>query len=344
MRLLVIRTSAMGDVALTLPVLKEMGEQYPEVEITMVTRESFRPFFNSYHNLDLFIPDFNNRHSGFFGLLRLYKDIRKAHQIDFVIDLHDVLRSVVLRSLFRLSGVPGRKIWKGRKEKRDLITGRHKIWLMHSVERYREVFRRAGFDLKQSEGPWLVPAREDIDNAAARTPFKQRVNIGAAPFTLHKLKLWPVENMAALLNMIRERYDTGIWLFGGKDEMTGLEELRKKVPGSEVVTGKLSLAEEIALMSQLDLMISMDSSNMHMASMVGIKVLSIWGATDPMAGFGAWMQPDGYSLRIPVNVLDCRPCTVFGRGECKWKDHACMEWLTPVMAFKKTEEPGMIKM
>jgi ADP-heptose:LPS heptosyltransferase len=91
-------------------------------------------------------------------------------------------------------------------------------------------------------------------------------------------------------------------------------------------------------MSKLDMMISMDSSNMHMAALVGTKVISIWGGTDPLSGFEAWMQPESFSIRIPTEELTCRPCTIYGKGECKRFDFACMNWLTPEMVYEKIEK------
>jgi len=85
----------------------------------------------------------------------------------------------------------------------------------------------------------------------------------------------------------------------------------------------------------------MDSSNMHMASLVGIKVISIWGGTDPLAGFGPWMQPDSFAVRIPVDELTCRPCTIYGKGETR-NGFACMKRLTPEMVFKRMITLGVI--
>ncbi len=140
MRLLVIRTSAMGDVALTTPVLRAVRQQYPDAELVLLTRPLFRPFFYSFDGLTLFFTDLKKRHKGFSGLIRLFIDLRRSGRFDKVIDLHDVLRSKVLRFLFRLTGVPSFVIDKGRGEKRAVISGKNKIKLKHSVERYSEVF------------------------------------------------------------------------------------------------------------------------------------------------------------------------------------------------------------
>ncbi len=335
MRLLVIRTSSMGDVALTTPVLTGMRKQYPGIEIILLTRKRFKSFFSSIEGLRLFFPDLQKRHKGFSGLFRLYRDINRLAKIDYVIDLHDVLRSKILRILFRISGVPVSVIDKGRAEKRSVITGKKKVPLKHSVERYCDVFARAGFPVTPSKDVCIVPSQEASVKAELFAGLKDELNIGVAPFAKHKLKRWPEESMIRLMELISENHKVRFWLFGGKEDSDMINAFQTRVPGSVDLAGKLNLDEELALMGKLDLMIAMDSSNMHMAALAGTKVISIWGGTDPLTGFGAWMQPEKFSIRIPVDELTCRPCTVYGKGECKRGDFACMNWLTPEIVFKK---------
>jgi ADP-heptose:LPS heptosyltransferase len=338
MRLLVIRTSAMGDVALMTPVIKGMREQYPGVELVIITRPAFKPFFSSIDGLTFFFPDLKKRHKGFFGVARLFKDIRSQFRIDHVIDLHDVLRSKLFRIFFRIAGVPVYVIDKGRVEKRSLISGKKKVRLMHSVERYCDVFARAGFPVVPSKGNWIVPSPKIKSTDWFNSDMQGELYIGVAPYAKHKLKMWPESNMVELLQLISGSHKCKFWLFGGMEDSEKLTQLQTMIPGSTNLAGKLSLDEELSFMSKLDFMIAMDSSNMHMASLVGTKVISIWGGTDPLTGFSAWMQPDNFSIRIPVEELTCRPCTIFGKGECKRGDFACMNWLTPEMVFSKIEK------
>jgi ADP-heptose:LPS heptosyltransferase len=327
----------MGDVALTTPVLKGMREQYPYVDLLLLTRPAYKPFFSSIGGLDLFFPDLKNRHKGFPGLIRLFKDISRQSEIDYVIDLHDVLRSKILRLLFRLTGVPVAIIDKGRGEKRSLIKGKKKIRLKHSVERYCDVFTKAGYPVIPSKDKWIVPSPGITLKAEFINEMQGGLNIGVAPYAKHKLKMWPEDNMIRLLALISEKHKCRFWFFGGDEDSEKLTSLQTKIPGSTSVAGKLSLDEELVFMSRLDLMIAMDSSNMHMAALVGIKVISIWGGTDPLGGFAAWMQPDNFSIRIPVEELTCRPCTIYGKGECKRGDFACMNWLTTEIVFQKVD-------
>lgn len=341
MKLLVIRTSAMGDVALTAPVLTAMRSQYPDVEIVMLTRKPFSPFFSSIDGLELFFPDFQSRHKGFPGLIRLFRDIKEKHNIDQVIDLHDILRSKVLRTLFLLTGTRVHVVDKGRNEKRKLVNGRQKIRLKHTVDRYCDVFAKAGFDIN----PHLSEPISSTPEARAKAESlidRNVLNIGVAPFAKHSLKIWPEQNMIRLLHLIAEKYRCKFWLFGGFEDTERMNSFSSRLPGSYNVIGKMSLNEELALLGKLDLMIAMDSSNMHMAALSGTKVISIWGGTDPLAGFGAWKQPDNYAIRISIDDLKCRPCTVYGKGECLRGDFACMMWLTPELVFRRMQELEVI--
>jgi ADP-heptose:LPS heptosyltransferase len=337
MRLLVIRTSAMGDVALTAPVLKGMTEQFPEAEILLLTRQAFRPFFSSIRGIELFHPDLKKRHKGFAGIVRLFKDLNRQSEIDYIIDLHDVLRSKLLRNLFRLTGVPSAVIDKGRREKHALITGRKKLQLKHSVERYCDVFRKAGFPVKPSNSACIIPSPGIKISESYFRDMRGVINIGVAPLAKHNLKMWPLNNMIQLLNLISKKYICRFWFFGGSEDSSKLNEMQSQVNGSTNLAGKLTLDEELMFISKLDFMIAMDSSNMHMAALTGTKVISIWGGTDPLAGFSAWMQPDSYSIRIPVEELDCRPCTIYGKGQTR-NGFACMNKLTPDLVFKRIDK------
>ena len=339
MQILVIRTSAMGDVALTVPVLASLRKQYPDVEIVLLTRAVFAPFFAPVAGLKMFCPDLRGRHRGFIGLFRLCLDIRRSFQIDQVVDLHDVLRSKIICAFFRLSGKPVSVIDKGRAEKRRLLRGRSKKQLKQVLERYAGTFARAGMPVSPDKGPFAWPAGQVPEKL--REP-EGTLRIGIAPYAKHMLKIWPENNMARLLEMITKRRPASYWFFGGSDEMARLKKLQSRVPGSTLLSGKLDLSEELACLAKLDFMITMDSSNMHMASLAGTKVVSIWGATDPLAGFGAWNQPDEFAVRIPVSELGCRPCTVFGKGACYRGDFACMVWLTPVKVFRRLVDMGLL--
>lgn len=340
MRILVIRTSAMGDVALTAPVIAAMQKQYADTEMVVLTKEAFKPFFPAFKGLKFTFPDFAGRHKGLTGIFKLYLDIKKQ-KIDRVLDLHDVLRSKILRTFFRISGVPVFVINKGRAEKKSLITGKKKVFLKHTVERYADVFAKAGFHIEPVKEASILPAPETLSKMETFFDNPSLIYIGIAPFAKHKLKVWPEEYMISLLGLISENVKCRFLLFGGKEDAGRITFFQESIPELINVAGKFSLEEELALISRLNLMISMDSSNMHMAALTGTKVISIWGGTDPMAGFGAWMQPDSFSIRVPVEELNCRPCTVYGKGETR-TNFECMKRLTPELVYRRMKNLGVI--
>ncbi|MCU0457339.1 MAG: glycosyltransferase family 9 protein [Bacteroidales bacterium] len=335
MKILVIRTSAMGDVALAAPVIKSVTIQRSDIEIVFLTRPPYKSFFSSFPGVKVYSSDFSDQHSGLRGIIKVFRELKKEHKFDHVIDLHNVIRSKLLCLFFRLSGVPVTVIDKGRSEKKGVTSGLNKVRLIHTCERYYKAFETAGIHLKETEGPWLVPSPEGLKRAGQLLREKELLQIGIAPLAKHNLKMWPAENMIKLMQLIAGKRPVRFWLFGGKEETPLLVAMQEEVPEAVLVAGTLSLEEELALISRLDFMISMDSSNMHMAALSGTRVISLWGGTDPLTGFGAWKQPEEYSIRIPVGELTCRPCTVYGKGKCRRGDFACMIWLTPERVFER---------
>jgi len=100
------------------------------------------------------------------------------------------------------------------------------------------------------------------------------------------------------------------------------------------MVGKLNMSQELALMSQLDIMYSMDSANMHLASLVNTPVISLWGATHPYAGFMGWNQSTDNAIQVD---LSCRPCSVYGQKPCFRKDYACLFQITPEQIILRIE-------
>ncbi|MDX9928460.1 MAG: glycosyltransferase family 9 protein [Bacteroidales bacterium] len=331
-RVLVIRASAMGDVALAVPLLDELAGRYPDTEFVFLTRKEFNPLVRT-RGVSLFNPDFRGRHLGLSGIIRLRADIDREGRIEKVVDLHDVLRSKVLRFLFRLTGRSVSVIDKGRSEKRKLLKGVIRTPLRHVTDRYADTFANAGYPLKGSFRDFRYEVGEEVTLPGAGNGS---LKIGIAPFARHKLKAWPVEKIRALVSRINDFCDADFYLFGGGDsENRLLASLAEEIPGAVNMCGRYSLSEEIDMISRLDVMVAMDSANMHVAALTGTRVVSVWGGTHPAAGFGPMGENDEYIAQISWDTLRCRPCTIYGRGECRRGDFACMQWLTDEMVFSK---------
>ena len=339
-RIIAFRLSAMGDVSLTVPVIKGIIEANPDLEITLVTRKFFAPFFYGIPRLQLQFPDLKVRHKGFFGLFRLYSDLKREEPFDAVIDLHGVIRTSVITFLFKIFGTPGFSIDKGRKEKKYLIKSKQIRMLKHTTERYLDTFIRAGLKGQIGKAPYFN-IKEEAHLNAIRFLEKNEINagklkIGLAPFATLRPKIWDIQNFRELITLINAEHQVEFFLFGGGTEEIGLlNEFRKYSSNIHLVAGELELSEELALISLLDLMISMDSSNMHLAALSGIPTISIWGGTHPAFGFNAIGQPLDYHIQTSTSSLPCRPCSVFGNKPCIFPAPKCMEMITPKYVFNK---------
>ncbi|MFY0253812.1 glycosyltransferase family 9 protein [Chitinophaga sp. 30R24] len=336
--ILVTRLSAMGDVAMTIPVMKQVLEENPAVSIVFVTNKNWGALCAGIPRLTFFPADVKGIHKGIKGLYRLFREIKKAHRIHVVADLHNVLRSKIIRTFFRLSGTPVAFIDKGREGKKTLTRRENKVLqqLTTTIERYAVVFRQLGFRCEMGRKPVFSPRELSASTIAIIGPKQAKKWIGLAPFATYREKMYPLEKMEEVLQQLLQEPDHQILLMGGgKQETELLTALAQRYPQSTVVAGRFSLQEEMAIISHLDVMISMDSANMHLASLFGVPVVSVWGATHPFAGFMGYAQE--VSNAVQINDLSCRPCSVFGNKPCFRGDHACMEWIQPAIITEKVK-------
>lgn len=334
-KIIILRFSAMGDVAMVAAVLREFSNQNPAVELVMVSRVAFKSFFDDIPNL-IFYPILpKTTHKGVSGLYRLYKELKSLNPVA-IADLHDNLRSRILASFFRLSLIKIKRIDKGRTEKRALTRSHNKVLkpLKQTVERYADVFRLLGFSLQLSHK--LIRNQKEIPvNAVNLFQDKSKQIIGISPFAQHQYKLYPLPKMEIV---IRELDELGyqLFIFGGGDQE---QEIAKKweIAFNHVqnLIGKFNLSEELAIISNLDLMVSMDSSGMHMASLMGIPVLSIWGPTHPYAGFLGYGQQLGDCIQLDHPA---RPSSIYGNKPCLCGPVPCIELIEPIVIVNKIKE------
>lgn len=313
----------MGDVAMTVPVIRALVGQNPTVKVTVVSRPFFKPFFDGIPNVDFFAVDVKERHKGFLGLLKLYSDLKKL-DIDAVADLHNVLRSQIVRTLFSLSGKKVAATDKGRKDKKALTRAENKVFqpVKTMVYSHVDTFKKLGFsvDLSNPKFPEKAILSDDI---LAITGQKNNQNwIGIAPFAQYESKVYPLDLMQKVIDELAENTNNKLFLFGGgKEETEKLNTLAKQRENCIVVAGKIKLNQELQLISNLDVMLSMDSGNAHIAAMLGTKVITIWGATHPFAGFSPFNQPLENCLTADRNQYPLLPTSVYGNKEVEgYKD------------------------
>lgn len=308
-----MRLSAMGDVAMTVPVLRAFVKQYPTVKITVISRPFFKPFFEGIPNLEFFAFDEKQRHKGFAGLLRLYSDVKKL-KIDAFADLHNVLRSKIVSLLFALSGKKRATVDKGREGKKELTRAENKIFaqLPTMFERHAKVFEKLGFPLDLSNPEFPKKAKLSSDILEIIGDQNQKL-IGIAPFAQYNSKVYPQDLMQKVIAKLAENKTYTILLFGGgKKEIEILDSFSQSFENVVNVAGKIKFQQELQLISNLDVMLSMDSGNAHIAAMLGVKVITLWGATHPYAGFLPFGQTMENALVSDRNQYPKLPTSVYG--------------------------------
>lgn len=338
MKLLVIRFSALGDVAMTVPVVDSLARAYPQAEITVLSRSFMQPLFAHMPNNVHFYGVDLKQYKGLRGILRLFHELKHNGPYDAVADLHGVLRTQVLSFFFRLTGIRTIHINKERRARKALIRSKQKIrqQLSTSFERYADVFRRLGLSVRPT---FRSIYGEGKGNVLLFSPLTGRPDnqtwIGFAPFAAHRGKQLPEATSQALIRKLSARPNTRLFLFGGKSDAPLLEQWAEGQSGITIIAGRLKMEQELALMSYLAVMCSMDSANMHLASLTGTPVVSVWGATHPLAGFLGWQQQTENCVQD--NHLDCRPCSIFGNKPCMRGDYACLAHISPENILQKIE-------
>ncbi len=332
--ILIIRFSALGDVAMTVPVVDSLARQYPDVRITMLSRPFARPFFEYMpQNVGFMEADLKHEYYGVKGLNALYRRLT-AKNFTAIADLHSVLRSDYLRMRFNIDRYKVAHIDKHRSERKLLVSQSDKRLspLPASFANYADVLERLGYPVKLDFRSIFPPEGGDLSRLPAsfnRQKAPGEVWIGIAPFAAHAGKIYPLPLMEEAVRKIAARHPgCRLFLFGGgANETEALNEWSVKFDRCVNASAQLGgIGSELILMSHLDVMISMDSANMHMASITGTPVVSIWGATHPYAGFMGWRQEMSNVVQVD---MPCRPCSIFGNKPCLRGDYQCLKSIPP---------------
>ncbi|MCQ2243650.1 MAG: glycosyltransferase family 9 protein [Bacteroidaceae bacterium] len=403
--LLIIRLSALGDVAMLVPVVKVLASQHPDIKVTVLSAKFLQPLFEGISDNVRFIAfDKKGEHKGFAGLNRLFRQLQ-AENFTHIADCHDVLRTKYLRLRFRFSNLFGKKpviahIDKHREGKRALVREENKQLVQQptSFENYAETidkvlgteinaecriqnaeFKRiqnAEFRMQNWNNSEFRMQNSELSGAADDSAFciqHSALKIGIAPFAAHPGKIYPLDKMREVVRQLLAR-GCKIYLFGaGEKEMSVFHEWQREFGGnaefrmqnselennaecrmqnselsgaaddsafciqhsasqltiaSDVLKseGRKGIGEEVKLMGELDAMLTMDSGNQHLAALSGTRVVSVWGATHPLAGFLAWQQSAADCVQLD---MPCRPCSIYGNKPCKHGDYPCLQNISP---------------
>lgn len=334
--ILLIRFSAIGDVAMTVPVLESVAKAYPDKHFTMLSNVRFAPFFAGMPgNVSFIGVDLKKDYHGFGAMLKLFFQLRKR-RFDAVADLHGVLRTTALSIFYRLFFTRVCPIDKDRKSRKRLTRLKNKDLTprLTSFDRYRIVLEKLGFGFELKFRSIFGDGKGDLSSIKAIVGDKDCTWVGIAPFAAHKGKIYPLYLMEDVVSQIDSACLCRQFVFAYGKERTLVEEWAQKYRSVEIIDPRLGLEGELKLISNMEVMLGMDSSNMHLASITATPVVSVWGATHPAAGFMGWGQDPLNCIQLD---LPCRPCSIYGKKECIYSDYRCLTGIDPDKVFEKVK-------
>jgi lipopolysaccharide heptosyltransferase II len=308
-KILIIRFSSIGDIVLTTPVIRCIKEQKPEIEIHYVTKKSFKgilennPYITKIHTIEKDVKEIS--------------DELKKENFDFVVDLHNNIRSMQTK---KIVGKPSSSFKKLNFKKWILVNFKiDKMPATHIVDRYMQTVEELGIKNDNKGLDYFIPASDEVTLSSLPTTHQKNYIgfvIGAKFFT----KQLPVEKIISICKKINQP----IILLGGKEDNERAMQIEKAV-GINIYNacGKYNLNQSASLVKQAAKIISHDTGLMHIAAAFKKEIISVWGNTVPAFGFTPYL-PDPKSKMVEVQHLSCRPCSKIGYDKCPKGHFKCM--------------------
>ena len=334
---LVMRLSVLGNVAMTIPVLYPVCKANPDTRFIMLTKMWPATMFHDRPaNLKVVDFDVKGNHSGLFGLLKLSAQLYKLYDIDAVADLHNVSGTWVIDAYMKSRGAKIARLDREKPKRRALTTHKSNEPLTPIHERYRNVFRQLGFEAPDTF-THLYDGRDWPVSPIVMEKKEGQRWIAISPFSSHENKTYPLEKMEQVIAELTKHENYWVFLMGGgKQEKIALRRIARKyknvVSMAEI---KHKFIDEYALFAKCDLMLTMESANMHLASLVDLQAMTIWGPTSPACGYLGYNQIVEDDIQLD---MDCRPCSITGDKQCKFKDYRCLKNIDPMDIVRRVVE------
>ena len=255
----------------------------------------------------------------------------QGNKFDAVADLQNTFTSRTLCRVIACRGCRVERFDWCRKPLRKLTKHRPGAEpVREEVLRFLDVFARLGYPVNPP-----VVKRKTLPVPEVFGPKEGRW-VGLAPFTTKLTKMYPLDSAAEVVRRLHDEFDKVFIFSGANAEQHFCEEMTRLYPRVETVYGRTNLAGEVALISNLDVLVCAAGATMHMARLTGAPIVALWGGTHPDCGYGAYgADPKRDYLQLD---LPCRPCSAFGEGYCHREDYACLNRLTPDMILDKVHD------
>lgn len=332
--ILVIRLGSLPSAAMCVHALRGLVRDFPNLKITVLTHSHYKPLFRGVEGLE-FLFDDEARYEGFVGRLRLWREVQRL-RVDAIADLS----VTTLSRLMCFSFTPWRRkvgrLDDVRLEGKALTRKYRKVMvqLTPMASRSRDLFSSLGL-------PFCMPAPVRRRRSSVLPPVVEILAgeksgnwVGVAPLSNHNGTCYPIPHSAELVRLLASRYEK-VFVFGnGEYQRQFSEGMQELYPNVISVAGRVSLGEEMDILSVLDAVVTVDGEVLRLCSLVGTPVVSLWGATHP------FLESSGYGQN-PKNAIQkempCRPCSTSGRRRCLFGNYECMHSITPEEVFRKVK-------
>ncbi len=327
-RILVIRLSSLGDIILTTPVLDALKENYPNSQISFLTKQEYQGLFEADPRVDSVIYfEPKGRDKGFSGFINLIESLNRE-KFDLVVDLHSNLRSFLIRLLVK----SGKKV----RYNKGLITRLRMVYFKKTrvnpvsvVENYLQSLGKIGKS-SWSRIPGIYSEKENeiwAENFLAENGLsKNEILIGIAPGARWETKRWDPDKFVSVAEGLSHDLSSKVLLVGDAQDQKLISEIEGQVgKGGTICAIDLPLDKLVILVKRCDLLISNDSGPMHLASALGVPTIGIFGPTSPVLGF----SPSGLEDKVFWAGAECSPCSLHGEKRCVKKSRYCMDNIKP---------------
>ncbi len=331
MKIMIRATNWVGDAIMALPALRVVRQRHPDAKISIVARPYVADIYREQQVCDELIPyDPKGEHSGWTGREKLIADLR-GRKFDVALLLQNAFDAAWLAWRAQIP----QRIGYARDARSLLLTKAIPVPKPgeippHEKFYYLELLRRAGWLDQLPDEPHITlrvsdAARQRASQTlleAGSRPHALRIAVGAGA-SYGSAKCWPPDRFAKALNALLSRTDADVILFGTPGELPVSTAIATQLQRPPInLTGKTSIADLPALLSQCHLFLGNDSGAMHVAAAVGLPVVAVFGPTDPEG-----TAPVTPRVTIVQQKPYCSPCFL---RRCP-TDHRCMTAVTPVM-------------
>ncbi len=333
MKILVIRTSSLGDVVLASAVIEALKESYPSSELFMLLKEEYQGLFEGDPRLSGIITPDPAR--GIRGLCSLVSDMNDMG-LDVIVDLQGNMRSFLIR---RLTRADIKLRYKKRRLQRMIMVYAKWIPVSHKsmLEMYLETLRKLGL-MKHGWVPRLFVdkgSQELVSSLLSNDGVdSDDTVVGISPGSRWETKRWTSDGFAYVADRLLEHDRIKVAMLGNQNDTDFVNEILSKMDRKPAVcAGKVDMRGLAALIERCSVLLTNDSGPMHIASALGVPVVAIFGPTHPRLGFAPVGEKDiTVSLDVP-----CSPCSLHGEKKCRMERRFCMEDISKERVLEKIE-------